>query len=136
MLVLCLGNQILYPPMKPLTKAEEQIMHSIWKLEEAFLKDIIEAQPEPRPHSNTVATIVKILVDKGFVGITPMGRVHRYYPLVSKEAYSSSSIRNLVQGYFEGSFSDVVSFMVQQKDISVKELELLLQQMKNKHPKK
>lgn len=122
--------------MKPLTKAEEQIMHSIWKLEEAFLKDIIEAQPEPRPHSNTVATIVKILVDKGFVGITPMGRVHRYYPLVSKEAYSSSSIRNLVQGYFEGSFSDVVSFMVQQKDISVKELELLLQQMKNKHPKK
>ncbi len=122
--------------MKPLTKAEEQIMHSIWKLEEAFLKDIIEAQPEPRPHSNTVATIVKILVDKGFVGITPMGRVHRYYPLVSKEAYSSSSIRNLVEGYFEGSFSDVVSFMVQQKDISVKELELLLQQIKNKHPKK
>ncbi len=122
--------------MKPLTKAEEQIMHSIWKLEEAFLKDIIEAQPEPRPHSNTVATIVKILVDKGFVGITPMGRVHRYYPLVSKEAYSSSSIRNLVEGYFEGSFSDVVSFMVQQKDISVKELELLLQQMKNKHTKK
>jgi predicted transcriptional regulator len=122
--------------MKPLTKAEEQIMHSIWKLEEAFLKDIIEAQPEPRPHSNTVATIVKILVDKGFVGITPMGRVHRYYPLVSKEAYSSSSIRNFVEGYFEGSFSDVVSFMVQQKDISVKELELLLQQIKNKHPKK
>jgi BlaI family penicillinase repressor len=120
--------------MKPLTKAEEQIMHSIWKLEEAFLKDIIEAQPEPRPHSNTIATIVKILVDKGFVGVTPIGRVHQYYPLVSKDEYSSSTIRNLVEGYFEGSFSDAVSFMVKQKDISVKELELLLQQMK--HAKK
>lgn len=116
--------------MKPLTKAEEQIMQSIWKLETAFLKDIVEAQPEPRPHSNTVATIVKILVDKGFVGITPIGRVHQYYPVVSKDSYSSSSMRNLVEGYFEGSFSDAVSFMVKQKDISVKELELLLQQIR------
>ena len=120
--------------MKPLTKAEEQIMQSIWKLEEAFLKDIIEAQPEPRPHSNTIATIVKILVDKGFVGVTPIGRVHQYYPLVSKSDYSSSTIRTLVEGYFEGSFSDAISFMVKQKDISVKELELLLQQIK--HTKK
>ncbi|MDE3253637.1 MAG: BlaI/MecI/CopY family transcriptional regulator [Bacteroidota bacterium] len=117
--------------MKPLTKAEEQIMQSIWKLEEAFLKDIIEAQPEPRPHSNTIATIVKILVDKGFVGVTPIGRVHQYYPLVSKAEYSSSTIRNLVEGYFEGSFRDAVSFMVKQKDISVKELEMLLQQIKH-----
>lgn len=122
-------------PMKPLTKAEEQIMQSIWKLEEAFLKDIIEAQPEPRPHSNTIATIVKILVDKGFVGVTPIGRVHQYYPLVSKETYSSGTIRNLVEGYFEGSFSEAVSFMVKQKDLSVKELELLLQQIKSTdHP--
>ncbi len=116
--------------MKPLTKAEEQIMHSIWKLETAFLKDIVEAQPEPRPHSNTVATIVKILVDKGFVGITPIGRVHQYYPVVSKDSYSSSTMRTLVEGYFEGSFSDAVSFMVKQKDISIKELELLLHQIK------
>jgi predicted transcriptional regulator len=116
--------------MKPLTKAEEQIMQSIWKLEEAFLKDILEAQPEPKPHSNTVATIVKILVDKGFVGVKPIGRVHQYLGLVSKGEYSSSSIRSLVEGYFEGSFSEAVSFMVQQKDISVKELELLLNTIK------
>ena len=133
-LVLSLLYQPNSSPMKPLTKAEEQIMQSIWKLEEAFLKDIVEAQPEPRPHSNTVATIVKILVDKGFVGVTPIGRVHQYYPLVSKEEYSSSTIRTLVDGYFEGSFSDAVSFMVKQKDISVKELEMLLQQIK--HTKK
>lgn len=116
--------------MKPLTKAEEQIMQSIWKLETAFLKDIIDAQPEPKPHSNTIATIVKILVDKGFVGVNQIGRVHEYFPIVSKEDYSSSSIRTLVDGYFEGSFADAVSFMVKQKDISVKELELLLQEMK------
>lgn len=116
--------------MKPLTKAEEQIMQTLWRLGKSFLKDIVEAQPEPRPHSNTVATIIKILVDKGFIGITHIGRVHEYYPLVSKEEYSSKSIRKLVNGYFEGSFSDAVSFMVKQKDISVKELELLLQQMK------
>lgn len=116
--------------MKPLTKAEEQIMQTIWKLETAFLKDIIEAQPDPKPHSNTIATIVKILVDKGFVGVNQIGRVHQYFPIVTKEEYSSSSIRNLVEGYFEGSFADAVSFMVKQKDISVKELELLLQEMK------
>jgi predicted transcriptional regulator len=120
--------------MKPLTKAEEQIMQVIWKLEEAFLKDILEVLPEPKPHSNTVATILKILVEKGFVGITPVGRVHRYYPLVSKETYSSSTMRTLVEGYFEGSFADAVSFMVKQKELSVKELELLLQQIK--HAKK
>lgn len=116
--------------MKPLTKAEEQIMQSIWKLESAFLKDIVDAQPDPKPHSNTVATIVKILVDKGFVGVNQIGRVHEYYPIISKEDYSSSSIRTLVDGYFEGSFADAVSFMVKQNDISVKELELLLQEMK------
>ncbi len=116
--------------MKPLTKAEEQIMQRIWSLERAFLKDIIEAQPEPRPHNNTVATIVKILVDKGFVGLKQIGRVHEYFPIVSKEDYSSSSIKTLVDGYFEGSFADAVSFMVKQKDISVKELELLLQEIK------
>lgn len=116
--------------MKPLTKAEEQIMQSIWKLGKAFLKDIMEEQPEPKPHTNTVATIVKILVEKGFVGVTPIGRVHQYYPLVSKASYSSSTMRNLVKGYFEGSFTDAVSFMVRQKDISVKELESLLQEIK------
>jgi BlaI family transcriptional regulator, penicillinase repressor len=116
--------------MKPLTKAEEQIMQSIWKLEKAFLKDILELQPEPKPHSNTVATIVKILTEKGFVGIKQIGRVHEYYPLVSKENYSSSTIRTLVEGYFEGSFADAVSFMVKRKDISIKELELLLQEIK------
>ena len=117
---------------KPLTKAEEQIMQTIWKLEKAYLKDIVDAQTEPKPHSNTVATILKILIDKGFVTIEVHGRVHQYEAIVSKEEYSSSTIRNLVEGYFEGSFADTVSFMLKQKDLKVNDLELLLQQIKHK----
>lgn len=116
---------------KPLTKAEEQIMHTLWKLGKSYLKDIVEAQPEPKPHTNTVATILKILVDKEYVGVEVQGRVHLYEAMVSKESYSTSTIRNLVEGYFEGSFANVVSSMVKQKDLSVKELEMLLQEIKN-----
>lgn len=117
---------------KQLTKAEEQIMQTIWKLGQAYLKEIVEEQPEPKPHSNTVATILKILMDKGFVDVEVHGRVHKYFALVSKEQYSSASIQNLVSNYFEGSFADVVSFMVKQKNLKVKDLELLLEQIKNK----
>ena len=118
--------------MKPLTRAEEQIMQTIWKLDKAYLKDIVEEQPEPKPHSNTVATILKILIDKGFVDVEVHGRVHQYFALVSKEEYSSSSIQNLVSNYFEGSFADVVSFMIKNKNLKTKDLELLLEQLKNK----
>jgi BlaI family penicillinase repressor len=117
---------------KPLTKAEEQVMQALWKLESAYLKDIVDAMPAPKPHSNTIATIIKILMDKGFIEHEVHGRVHCYTSSISKEAYSSSSIKNLVEGYFEGSFSDVVSFMVKQQDLKVADLELLLQQMKKK----
>ncbi len=116
---------------KNLTKAEEQVMQVIWKLKKAFLREIVENMPAPKPHQNTVATILKILVDKKFVDVKVIGRMHQYYPVVSKEAYSKSSIKNIVKGYFEGSFSDAVSFMVKENNLSIDELELLLQQLKN-----
>jgi predicted transcriptional regulator len=116
--------------MKVLTKAEEQIMQVIWNLDKAFLRDIIEEIPEPRPHQNTIATILKILVEKEFVGVNVFGRMHQYYPLVSKDAYSESTMKNLVKGYFEGSFSNAVSFMVKENNLSVEDLELLLSQLK------
>ncbi|MEP7165812.1 MAG: BlaI/MecI/CopY family transcriptional regulator [Ferruginibacter sp.] len=118
--------------IKPLTKAEEQIMQVIWKLEKAFLREIIDALPNPKPHNNTVATIIKILVEKEFIGIELFGRTHRYYPLVSKDVYSRSTMKNFVKGYFEGSFSNAVSFMVKENNLSVEELELLLKQLKKK----
>ncbi len=118
--------------MKTLTKAEEQIMQIIWKLEKAFLREIIDELPSPKPHNNTVATIIKILVDKEFVGVTVFGRTHQYHPLVSKDAYSKSTMKNLVKGYFEGSFSNAVSFMVKENNLSVDDLEVLLKQLKKK----
>ena len=118
--------------MKTLTKAEEQIMQVIWKLEKAFLREIIDELPAPKPHNNTVATIIKILVDKEFVGVTVFGRMHQYYPLVSKDAYSKITMKTFVKGYFEGNFSNAVSFMVKENNLSVDDLELLLKQLKKK----
>ncbi len=118
--------------MKRLTKAEEQVMQTVWRLEKAFLREIVEAQPEPKPHQNTIATLLKILVEKGFVGINTFGRMHQYHPLVSKDAYSKSTMKNIVKSYFEGSFSNVVSFMVKEKNLSIEELELLLKEFKKK----
>ncbi len=118
--------------MKPLTKAEEQIMQVIWKLDRAFLREIIDELLVPKPHNNTVATIIKILVEKEFVGITVFGRTHQYHPLVSKEVYSKTTMKSFIKGYFEGSFSNAVSFMVKENNLSIDDLELLLKQLKKK----
>lgn len=116
--------------MKTLTKAEEQIMQVLWKVSTGFSRDILEELPAPRPHQNTVGTILKILQEKGFVAAKVVGRNHEYYPLVSKDEYSKSSVKSFVKGYFDGSFSNMVSFFVKEKNLSVDELEKLLQQIK------
>lgn len=118
--------------MKTLTKAEEQVMMVLWKMGEGLLMEIVEQMPEPQPHKNTVATILKILAEKEFVKVENLGRIHRYHPAVSKEQYSKATLTGMVKGYFEGSFSNVVSFMVDEKKISVEDLELLLKQLKKK----
>lgn len=118
--------------IKTLTKAEEQVMQVLWKIEKGFLKDIIEAMPSPKPHSNTVATLLKILIDKKFVTTETFGRMNEYSPVISKPAYSKNTMNNLVKGYFGGSFSKAVSFLVEENKLSVQELELLLQQLKKK----
>lgn len=116
--------------MKTLTKAEEQIMQVIWKLGKAFLREIIEAIPEPRPHANTVSTIIKILVEKDFLDVEVFGRMHQYRPKVSRDAYSKASMKNVVKSYFEGSFASAVSFMVKENNLSIEELEQLLKDLK------
>ncbi|WP_312082223.1 BlaI/MecI/CopY family transcriptional regulator [Epilithonimonas hominis] len=118
--------------MNKLTKAEEQVMQYLWQIEKGFLKDILELFPEPKPHTNTISTILKILMEKGFVSHKTFGRQHEYFPLVTKENYSGKSIRSLVKNYFEGSYTNAVSFLVEENEISVKDLELLLNELKNK----
>lgn len=105
-------------------------MQVLWKLDRAFLRDIVEGMPNPKPHQNTVATLLKILAEKEFVGITVLGRQHQYAPLISKEEYSKKTMKQMVKGYFEGSFKNVVSFMVKENNLSIEELEALLQQIK------
>lgn len=122
--------------MKPLTKAEEQVMQALWKLDKAFLRELVDAMPSPKPHQNTVATLLKILVEKEFVGTHTIGRNNQYYPRVTKEEYSKRTMKQMVKGYFEGSFSNVVSFMVKENNISVEELETLLQQIKKQQNQK
>ncbi len=112
--------------MKQLTKAEEDIMQILWKLNKANVKDIIKKFPEPKPAYNTVSTIVRILENKGFVDYEKEGKGHIYFPLVVKQDYSNQSINKLVDNYFQGSFKSMVSFFMKKNDISLKELESVL----------
>lgn len=118
--------------MEALTKAEEKIMQRLWKLKAAFLGEIVESMPEPRPHRNTVATILKILAEKGFVGVEPMGRNNRYTPLIKRSDYSRSRIKSLARRYFEGSYIDIVSAMARDNSLSVEDLEVLIEELKKK----
>ena len=117
---------------KSLTKAEEQVMQVLWQQEQSFLKDVVEAMPAPTPHPNTVATILKILMDKGFVTAEPVGRNNLYRPAMRKDAYSRQSLGQVVNNYFDGSYPSAVSFLVDQKKLSIHDLELLLEQLKQK----
>ena len=117
--------------IKSLTKAEEQVMQLLWKLQQGFLKDILENSPEPRPHSNTIATILKILIEKGFVDYEVQGRNNLYKPKISKAEYGKKSINQLVKGYFEGSPAKLVSQFVNDNKLSLEELETLLEQIKS-----
>ncbi|MBE7173934.1 MAG: BlaI/MecI/CopY family transcriptional regulator [Williamsia sp.] len=116
---------------KSLTKAEEQVMQILWKLGQGFLKDILESSPDPKPHSNTIATILKILVEKGFVKYQVQGRNNLYMPKVSKEEYGRKSMNQLVKRYFENSPAKLVSQFLSDEKLSVEELEALLQQIKS-----
>ena len=117
--------------MKPLTKAEEQVMLVLWKLGKGFLKDIVDQTPEPRPHPNTIATLLKILVEKGYVEYVVQGRNNCYQPRISKSDYGKKSAQQLVKGYYEGSPAKLVSQFVSDNKITTKELEELLQQIKS-----
>ena len=116
--------------MKQLTKAEEEVMQLLWQLKRANVAAILKELPEPKPAYNTVSTIVRILEDKGFVGHEKVGKGHIYHPFVKKEAYSNQSINKLVDGYFQGSFKSMVSFFMKKNDISLSELESIMNQIK------
>jgi len=108
--------------MKELTKAEERIMQLLWKLEKAFTREIVDQFETNKPSYTTVATVLTVLEQKGFVAHEKMGNSKRYQPLVTREAYSEFALGNVVGKYFEGSLSKLVSFFTEKKDLDLDEL--------------
>ena len=109
-----------------LTKAEEQVMQILWDMKEGLVKDIREGFGDPRPARNTVSTVLRILEKKGYVGHKAFGNVHLYHPLISKADYSRSQLFGLMENYFNNSFPAMASFFAREKDLTMKELEELL----------
>ena len=120
--------------MKQLTKAEEEVMQVLWDLKKSNVAGIIECLPEPKPAYNTVSTIVRILESKGFVDHEQQGKGYLYFPLMTKSEDSHQSLEKLVDGYFQGSYKSLVSFFMKKDDLSLKELEDIMKELKNRKP--
>ena len=108
--------------MKELTKAEEQVMQYLWKIEKGFVKDIVEQFPEPRPAYTTITTVIRVLVNKGFIGFHTYGKVNEYYKL-----YFNRVVRN----YFSDSYQKFASFFAKENDLSLSELEEIKEIVEN-----
>ncbi len=113
-----------------LTRAEEQVMQILWDLDEGLVRDVRERFPDPKPVRNTVSTVIRILERKGFVGHKTYGNVYLYYPLVSKELYSKSQLLGLMENYFDNSFPAMVSFFAKETDLTIKELDKVLRELR------
>lgn len=106
-----------------LSKSEEQLMEIIWNLENVFLKEIIDSHPEPKPASTTVATLLKRMQDKGFVGYKLFGNSRQYYPLIKKEEYFSKHVNGIIRDFFGNSALQFASFFAKTSDLTAEELE-------------
>ena len=117
--------------MVKLAKREEQIMQVFWQLEKAFIKEIIPLLPDPKPHYNSVATMVKILEEKGFLDHEAVGNVYRYFPVVKKEDYQKHAMQDIVSQYFDNSYPRMLAFFAKQQNLSEQELNEILEQIKS-----
>ncbi len=118
--------------MKELTKAEEQVMQYAWELKKAFLKDIVERFPEPRPAYTTISTVVRVLVRKGFLNYETFGKVRHYFPTLSKEQYFQKHVNSVINNFFSGSKSKFAHFFTQDEDLNLTELEEIKQLIEHK----
>ena len=109
--------------MKNLTKAEEQNMQILWRLEKAFVNDILDRFPEPKPAYNTISTIVRILEKKGYISHKAYGKTHEYFPLISKKEYTKIFLKGFMKSYFENSYQSLASFFTKENKLSIEELE-------------
>ena len=118
--------------MKELTKAEEQIMLYLWELDKAFLGDIVDKFPEPKPAYTTVQTVVRVMTKKGFIGYETFGKTNQYYPLIAKDDYFRGHLKSVVKNFFNGSVSNFASFFTDDNNLSLSELERMKQLIESK----
>ncbi len=109
-----------------LTRAELEIMQILWDKRRAFVGDILDAMPHPRPAYNTVSTIVRILEKKGFVAHTAYGRTHEYHPLMGREEYTDQYMTGVLSNFFGGSLVQMVSFLSSRENVSMKEADSII----------
>lgn len=107
---------------KELTKAEEQVMQYLWNIKKGFLKDIVDQFPEPKPAYTTVSTVIRVMVKKGFIGYNTYGKIHEYFPLISKADYSQNHVKSLINNYFNGSTPEFALFFANEQ-LNLSELE-------------
>ena len=119
--------------MEKLTTKEEEIMQVLWKLKKAFVKEVVAELPKPKPHYNTVSTVIRKMEDKGFIKHEAFGNTHRYYPAILKEDYSKLYFSDAIQNYFEDSYKNVVSFFAKEEKISADELREIIKLIENKN---
>ncbi len=112
--------------MKRLTRKEEEAMQILWKAKKGFVKELIDLYDDPKPQYTTLSTVIRGLEDKGFVAHNAYGKNHQYYPLISREEYRKSFMKNVVSDYFGSSYKNVVSFMVDENKISKEDLEEMI----------
>ncbi|RFC54495.1 BlaI/MecI/CopY family transcriptional regulator [Brumimicrobium aurantiacum] len=113
-----------------LTKAEEQVMHILWRIERGFVKDVIKELDEPKPAYSTVSTIIRILVEKKIVSYKAYGKTHEYFPLISKEDYSKQKMGEMIHKLFDGSTQKMLSFLVKKEKLSLSDLDEIMQTLK------
>jgi len=118
--------------MQKLTNKEEEIMHILWTLKKAFVKDVLAEIKEDKPHYNTLSTIIRNLEDKGYVGYTAYGKTHQYFPVISKEFYRKRFMNSAIDSYFNSSYKNVVSFFANEEKISIDELKEIIKLIENK----
>jgi predicted transcriptional regulator len=118
--------------MKKLTNKEEEVMKILWRLEKAFVKEILAEFEEDRPHYNTLSTIVRNLEDKDYVGHEAFGNTHRYYPLVSKETYRKRFVNATIADFYDNSYKSMVSFFAKEEKISVEDLKEIINLIEKK----
>ena len=119
-----------------LSKSEEQLMQHLWKQDKAFMKDLLDVYPDPKPATTTIATLLKRMIDKGFVAYNLKGNSREYYPLVKKKDYFSKHVNGLIKNFFNDSATQFASFFTKETDLTKKELEDLKTLIDNEIKKK